>query len=137
MEKCLAFCQDLVISNHKFSFNFNENKEQVNSSWKKKKSPSQVRREAKRRETRKTTQEATEKVSAKSLSDNLDYKCPQCEISFKTEKGLNIHIGKAHKKEELPTPEKERGASAHEDLSLTLTPPKECREEFKRIHWRK
>ena len=137
MEKCLVFCQELVMSNHKFSFNisigkdnFNfDNKELVSSSWKKKKSPSQVRREAKRRETRKITQEATEKVSAKSLSDNLDYKCPQCELSFKTEKGLNIHIGKAHKKEELPTPEKERGASAHEDLSLTLTPPKECREE--------
>jgi hypothetical protein len=65
-----------------------------------------------------------------SVSDNLDYKCPQCELSFKTEKRLNINIGKAHKKEELPTPEKERGASAQEDLALTLSPPKECREEL-------
>ena len=60
MDKCLAFCQALAKSNHKFSlnltidkdnFNFN-NKELATSSWqmKKKKSPSQLRREAKRRE---------------------------------------------------------------------------------------
>ena len=58
MEKCLAFCQGLVQSNNKFSFNFScgkdnfnfDNKELVNSSWKKKKSPSQLRRQKKRRE---------------------------------------------------------------------------------------
>ena len=44
MEKCLDFCQELIMSNHKFSFNFSigkdnfnfENKELVNSSLKKK-----------------------------------------------------------------------------------------------------
>ena len=60
MEKCLDFCQGLVQSNHKFSFNFScgkdtfnfDNKELAHSSWKKKKSPSQLRREKMRRETR-------------------------------------------------------------------------------------
>ena len=60
VDKCLAFCQALAKSNQKFSinltfgkdnFSFN-NKELATSSWqmKKKKSPSQLRREAKRRE---------------------------------------------------------------------------------------
>ena len=64
------------------------------------------------------------------MLDNLNYKCTQCEGNFKSEKGLNIHIGKAHKKEELITPEKGRGNSAQEELSLTLTPTKECRKEL-------
>ena len=97
LEKCLDFCQELVMSNHKFSFNFSigkdnfnlENSELVNSSWKKMKSPSQFRREAKRRE---TTQEVTEKVSAKSLYDNHNFKCDLCGLSFITEKGLNIYM---------------------------------------------
>ena len=64
------------------------------------------------------------------MSDNLNIKCPQCELSFKTEKRLNIHIGKAHIKQELLTPEKDRVVSAQDDLSLTLTPPNVCREEL-------
>ena len=137
MEKCLAFCQGLVQSNHKFSFNFScgkdnfhfDNKELVNSSWKKKKSPTQLRRENKRREARKVTQEDTEKVPVQVISDNLNFKCTQCDSNFKSEKGLNIHIGKAHKKEELQTPEKERGSSEQEALTLNLTQSRECREE--------
>ena len=60
VDKCLAFCQALAKSNQKFSinltfgkdnFSFN-NKELATSSWqmKKKKSPSQLRRETKCRE---------------------------------------------------------------------------------------
>ena len=138
MEKCLAFCQGLVQSNNKFSFNFScgkdnfnfDNKELANCSWKKKKkSPSQLRREKKRREASKVTQEDTEKVPVQVTSDNLHFKCTQCDSNFKSEKGLNIHIGKAHKKEELPTPEKERRSSELEELSLNLTPSRERREE--------
>ena len=82
-----------------------------------------------RRETRMMNQEVTEKLPDKVISDTLKFKCTQCETSFKSEKGLNIHIGKAHKKEELPTPEKERGYSAEGERSLNLTPTWECREE--------
>ena len=58
VEKCQAFCQALITGNHKFAFslsmgrdNFNfETKELAKSSCeKKKKSPSQIRREEKRR----------------------------------------------------------------------------------------
>ena len=57
MDKCLAFCQALVSSGQKFTLNlsigddklFFSNKE-LKSSWKKKKSPSQVRREKKGKE---------------------------------------------------------------------------------------
>ena len=77
LEKCLAFCQGLVETNTKFSlnlslgmdvFNFN-NKELDNSSWKKKKkSPSQLRREKRRKDDREKTKEDTGEVSEKSVS---------------------------------------------------------------------
>ena len=76
VEKCLNFCDGLVKSNRQFSFSlsfgkdisFNfQNKEPVKSScYRKKKSPSQVRREAKRkndREQPKTTERVTENIS--------------------------------------------------------------------------
>ena len=81
-----------------------------------------------RKETRMMNQEVTEKVPAKVISETLKFKCTHCETSFKSEKGLHVHIGKAHKKEELPTPEKERGSSAEGELSLNITPTLECRE---------
>ena len=52
------------------------------------------------------------------------FQCNHCEASFKTEKGLNIHIAKAHKIAALDTPEKERGISCLEEPTLNLTPTK-------------
>ena len=69
LEKCLAFCQGLVVSNTKFSLNlslgnyiFNfHNKELDESSWKKnKKSPSQLWREKRRKDEREETKEDEE-----------------------------------------------------------------------------
>ena len=98
-EKCLAFFQELVRSNHKFSFNLSvgkdnfvfNNKELAQSSWKRKtKSPSQIRRETRRWEARqqKMAEEDTDKVSdpEKSKSENLLNKCNHCEMSFNSEK---------------------------------------------------
>ena len=48
------------------------------------------------------------------------YKCIHCERCFKNEKGLKIHIGKAHTV--LKTPEKERCPSVAEEPVLTLSP---------------
>ena len=72
---------------------------------KKKKSPSQVRREQRRKEERslKKAAEATEKVAEAS-----EFQCSQCDSSFKTEEDLNAHIGEVHTAPVLPTPEKER-----------------------------
>ena len=101
MEKCLAFFQGLVQSNNKFSFNFScgkdtfnfDNKELVHSSWKEKKSQSQLRREKMRREIRMMNQELTEKVPAKVISGTLKFKCTQCETSFRE---LNKGIKYSH-----------------------------------------
>ena len=59
------------------------------------------------------------------------FKCNHCDVTFKSEKGLNIHIGKSHKLIIQITPEKERSASLLEEPLLTLTPNKVDREEDK------
>ena len=145
MDKCLAFCQGLAMSNKKFTFSLSigkdtlnfENKELVLSSCpQKKKSPSQLRRELRRKKeqefkkTPKTTEKEvevlktkdtdsetagkvieTKKVSEKRTEYSLKINCSQCDLKFKNEKGLNIHIGKAHKAGLLPTPEEECSTS--------------------------
>ena len=135
VEKCQAFCQALITGNHKFTFslsmgkdNFNfETKELAKSSCeKKKKSPSQIRREEKRREERKQHKAAaTEKVKEKPGSKS----CTECNLSFNTEQGLKIHIGKTHKTAVLKTPEKQRKSSNSSKVSLVLTPGNESRHE--------
>ena len=91
---------------------------------KKKKSPSQLRRETRSRLERKHMEEseATEKVTDKStmhyqvVSDSEEpklFKCSKCDLKFKSEKGLKIHTGKAHKSEINFTTEKERCTSSH------------------------
>merc|ERR1719260_498109 len=125
MDKCLAFCQALATSNQKFTFSLTigkdsfsfENKELVSSSWqKKKKSPSQLRREAKRREERAskaaveangvshTTEEVVENISEPVVKDkprgeasNLKFKCDQCNYLSVSAKGLSQHIRVKHR----------------------------------------
>jgi hypothetical protein len=135
VDKCMAFCQALAMSNHKFAFsltigkdtlNFN-NKELDTSSCKKKKSPSQVRREAKRREERekKKAAKATENVADLAISE---FKCDECSYTNVSEKGLKQHTRMKHRKL-LKTPEKERHTSNQGDLSLNLSPGGGLREE--------
>ena len=128
VDKCLAFCQSLAMSGQKFSFtlsigkdNFSFNNKELGSSScvkRKKKSPSQVRREQRRKEERslKKAAEATEKVAEAS-----EFQCSQCDSSFKTEEDLNAHIGEVHTAPVLPTPEKER--APNQVAELLLTPP--------------
>ena len=125
MDKCLAFCQALATSNQKFTFSLTigkdsfsfDNKELVSSSWqKKKKSPSQLRREAKRREERAskaavkttgvshTTEEVVENISEPVVKDkprgeasNLKFKCDQCHYLSVSAKGLSQHIRVKHR----------------------------------------
>ena len=52
------------------------------------------------------------------------FKCNNCDVVFKNEKGLKIHNGKAHKSALIETPEKERSASFVEETNLTQTPIK-------------
>ena len=116
MDKCLAFCQALVLSGQKFTLNlsfgddklFFSNKE-LKSSWKKKKSPSQVRREEKRKRNRdnKATEEVTvndadeasvaNSTAAKAESPAV-ISCEECDYKATTEKGLKQHKRMKHMK---------------------------------------
>ena len=125
VEKCLAFCQALSSSSHLFSFNlkigsdtFNfDLKELARSSCvKKKKSPSQLRREKRRRDERKRAEEDTVEGSEKSVMV-VKPKCDPCGKSFNSEEELNSHIESDHKA--LPTPEKERSIASCSSLQLS------------------
>ena len=87
----------------------------------KKKSPSQIRRELRRKEERslKKAAEPTEKVVEASESKGSDFQCSQCDSSFKTEEDLNVHIDKVHSAPVLPTPEKDRAPDQVAELLLT------------------
>ena len=129
VEKCLAFCQALSGNNKLFSFslkigsdNFNfELKELAKSSCiKKKKSPSQLRREMRRREDRKRATTKTKEDIAE-LSETsvivVKPKCDPCDTTFNSEEELSAHIETNHKT--LPSPEKERGITSLCDLQLS------------------
>ena len=123
-DKCLAFCQALVSSNQKFTFTLTigkdtfkfENKELVASSCigKKKKSPSQIRREARKLKTTEEVvevqpiatpqeQEAAEKTAepCQVKSTTLDFKCEQCDYKSTSDKGLKQHARMKHRKSEV------------------------------------
>ena len=146
MDKCLAFCQALITSDQKFTLNlsigndklFFSNKE-LESSWKKKKkkSPSQLRREKNRKITRQN--KAAEKVAGDGASetasreteDNLTAEkagvpaaiaCEECAYKATTEKGLKQHKRMKHGKPQqstLSTPEVSRRPSRSEDLNTS------------------
>ena len=127
VDKCLAFCQALVSSNQKFTFTLSigkktfkfDNKEELVASScgknKKKKSPSQVRREARRREARKlkiaeqvvevlpsaTPQQAAEKTAVNAVpqqeSTTSEFKCEQCDYKSTSERGLKQHTRIKHR----------------------------------------
>ena len=118
------FSFTLSIGKDNFSFT---NKELGSSSCMKKKSPSQIRRELRRREERslKKAAEPTEKVAEASESESgpkvntVDFQCSQCVSSFNAEEDLNAHIGEVHSDPVLPTPEKERAQDQVAELLLT------------------
>ena len=98
--QCLEICQTLAGKSLSISFSFNigpnfsfsvdTRGKEVLASPKKKKTPSTLRRDARRRDEflkKKQNAQTPEKA----------FKCDQCEGTFKSENGLKIHIGKAHK----------------------------------------
>ena len=154
MDKCLAFCQALVKSDQKFTLNlsigkdklFFSNKELASSWKKKKKSPSQLRREENRKINRqnKTTEKVagddTNGKTAKETEDNSTVEkaevpaaivCDECAYKATTEKGLKQHKrmkhGKPHQST-FSTPEAPRRPSKHGDLD-TSPLPQSIREE--------
>ena len=119
VDKCLAFCQSLVMSGNKFSFtfsigngNFSFNNKELGSSscTRKKKSPSQIRRELRRKTERSLEKaaETTEKVvearkseESGSVEQASYFNCDQCEYTNVSEKGLRQHKRMKHGKAQL------------------------------------
>ena len=133
VDKCLAFCQTLAMSGQKFTFslcigkdNFSfNNKELAPSSCVKKKSPSQIRREQRRRDERtvkNAAAEPTAKVAevngAKETVSPLGFKCSQCDLYSNSEEELNIHMKEEHTIPNGSTPEKEVVPDQTGDLIL-------------------
>ena len=80
----------------------------------KKKSPSTLRRDARRRN------EFVRKKLEASTGEKA-FKCNQCGNNFKSENGLKIHVGKAHRKVNLATPDHLR-QQPKRSVSLSASP---------------
>ena len=124
--QCLAFCQTLASQgmdfhfsltiNSNFSFSLDTRKTKGNSAVaKKRSSPSTQRRNARRREAflkRKlnpvplspSASDAPAEDQVKVGEVRKTFKCEQCGNDFKSENGLKIHTGKAHKVNSTPPP---------------------------------
>ena len=89
--KSLPFTFSISIGSN-FSFSVDSRGKEVlaNPKKKKKKTPSALRRDARRSE-----EFLNKKPNAPTVEKTL--KCDQCDGTFKSENGLKIHIGKAHK----------------------------------------
>ena len=89
--QCLEICQTLAGKSLPFTFSVDSRgKEVLANPKKKKKTPSALRRDARR-----SGEFLNKKPNAPTAEKTL--KCDQCDGTFKSENGLKIHIGKAHK----------------------------------------
>ena len=153
--QCMAFCQALTGQGKvvQFSLNIGSSfsftldtrcKEIVDSTPKKKASPSTLKRNAKRRaeflKRKSKPAQEQEKISVdkEPASQRETFQCDQCDNSFKTEAGLKIHTGKSHK---LPPAERVRDTSPAPSLSMSpvkdngrIVPCHMCGEEMSPQH---
>ena len=102
VSQCLDFCQTLAGKSltfsftlslgNSFSFSLDTSGKEAKASKAKKKSPSTLKRDARRRN------EFVKKKLEASTGDEKAFNCDQCGNIFKSENGLKIHAGKSHKK---------------------------------------
>ena len=59
------------------------------------------------------------------MESSQGFNCDQCDRNYKTDQGLKIHVGKAHKSEDEPEHFREYG----KDKSLELSLPAEDRDD--------
>ena len=113
--KSLAFSFSLTVGSS-FSFSVDTRGKEVSTLQKKKKTPSTLRRDARRRE-----EFLRKKLNAPTAEKA--FMCDHCENTFKSENGLKIHIGKSHKKvDSTPaTPERLR-QQTNSSVSLSASP---------------
>ena len=134
--KCLDLCHALagqgkafkfsltIGSSFTFSLDSREGKEILPT--RKRKSPSTLRRNTKRREDFLKKKSTSESASATGLESNQKptmqrqgFQCDECDFQSKSENGLKIHKGKSHK--EVTSPEKLRKASIQPALLVSPT----------------
>ena len=147
--KCLDLCQTLASQGQAFTltvtigstFNFSmgscsqESPAAKAKGEAKKKSPSTRRRDARRRKEflkRKDSTDATlAGKDAQPVREDKEktFKCDQCENIFKSENGLKIHIGKAHKGVNLPPPPDQLRSSHEGSLDIPISPLLDVRRE--------
>ena len=132
--QCLEICQTLagkslpfafcinIGSNFSFSVDTRGKEVEVLANPKKKKTPSTLRRDARRRE-----DFLNKKLNAPTAEKT--FKCDQCDGTFKSENGLKIRIGKAHKTPQPKESLRHSGeGSASLSASLTLDTTREEKE---------
>ena len=126
VSQCLDFCQTLATNSLNFSFTLTlgntftfsldtNGKESLAPKAKEKKKKTTLRRDARRKAQFLKKKLEVSDVDILSQSDHVSeeeeagkrvemavdenvFKCDQCQNTFKTENGLKIHVGKAHKK---------------------------------------
>ena len=124
LSQCLDFCQTLagkslnfsftLTLGNNFSFSLDTSEKKALAPKAKKKSPSTLRRDARRRN------EFVRKKLEVSTGEKA-FKCNQCGNNFKSENGLKIHVGKAHRKVNLATPDHLR-QQPKRSVSLSASP---------------
>ena len=128
LDKCLAFCQALAQSNNQFTFklaignidfNFEHKKPEKSFCKKKKKSPSQIRREERRRQARNQVNDSKKAAEKASEENPKPVACSQCDFTLSSEEDLKIHTETEHTYHASSTPEKERAPDPIADLELT------------------
>ena len=131
--QCLDFCQAMarqgkdfkisitIGSTFAFSLDTKESKITLPTRIQKRKSPSTLKRNAKRREeflVKKSTSESSVLTGLESNQNQCEaFQCDQCNSSFKTVNGLKIHKGKSHK--EAFSPEKLRKSISKPPLTVS------------------
>ena len=131
--QCLEFCQALerqgkdfklsitIGSTFTFSLDTKEGKTTLPTRIQKRKSPSTLKRNAKRREEfldKKSTSASSVLTGLESNQKQCEtFQCDQCNSSFKTVNGLKIHKGKSHK--EAFSPEKLRKSFSQPPLTVS------------------
>ena len=145
--KCLDFCQALagqgkifkfsITIGSTFSFSMDTRDGKEAHPKRSKKSPSTLRRNAKRRKEfllKKSTSETASESGLESYQKTTEqlrnFQCDQCDLHFKTEKGLKIHKGKSHK--EASSPEKVRTSMSQS--SLTVSPLRDLQTRMEPCH---
>ena len=142
--QCLALCQALASQGMEFNFSLTigstfsfsldtKSKEALSSKAKKKVSPSTLRRNKKRREEflkkKSMPSEAEKSESDKEASQDATFQCDECENVFRNEKGLKIHMGKAHKT--VSPVEKTRSSSSDPSLMPSLSDTEDREEDLR------